>query len=779
MKKLLVSLFFFGLFVNLFAQQANYERAEEVKSYLLPYKYDKVSPFFTEGGDDFWFRELLEDGEKYYYVDLKAKKVEEFLDPAYMAREMEKATGRKYDPKRLGFWKINFNKGGETLNWLDGDVIFEYNRKTRKLTYTKRDKKDVNEMPRLMHYDSGVSPDGRYRVFGKEHNAYIQDLKDSTVTQLTFDGIPGFSHTEGWETTDEVPLAPLWFDDSKNFCLFRQDLRNLGEISNMNYLKGRPLAFNSPTILVGDSVVPYTEITVYDTETKTRKNVKIDKWQDQELRILHSDTKANKLYLERRARLGKMLDVCEVNLSTGDVKVIIHEEGEPYIGVELSSIYFLNDYKDIIWWSERTGYGHFYHYDGDGNLKNVITSGNWTAGKAVEIDEKNRTIYFQAYGITPGENPSYAKICKANIDGKGKVVLLTPEEATHNVIFSPSKKYIIDAYSRPDLPCQFVVRDTRKGDLVVRLGGLNLDSMYKKGWKIPETFSVKAADGKTDLYGVMWKPFDFDSTKRYPVISCVYPGPQTDNVPLTFEVGSTNEALAQVGFIVVAFNHRGGLPFRGRDYHTYGYNNIRDHALADDKCGLEQLIARYSFIDGNRVGIYGHSGGGMMSTAAICTYPDFYKACVSSAGNHDNNIYTQFFVENHYAINKDIKMVRDTLKAKDGRDSLVTREKAVYSTNLPTNMELARNLKGHLMLIVGGADGNVHPAQTIRMVDALINCGKDVEFVYLPQGRHTYDGVSAWYFEQKLRSHFAKYLLGDFKSSGFYDIEIDEYGRVK
>ena len=194
------------------------------------------------------------------------------------------------------------------------------------------------------------------------------------------------------------------------------------------------------------------------------------------------------------------------------------------------------------------------------------------------------------------------------------------------------------------------MRDTRQGDLVFKLSELDLNDMYKQGWKMPETFSVKAADGETDLYGVMWKPFDFDSTKRYPIISCVYPGPQTDNVPLTFEVGSTNEALAQVGFIVVAFNHRGGLPLRGREYHSFGYNSIRDHALADDKCRLEQLIARHPFIDGDRVGIYGHSGGGMMSTAAICTYPDFYKACVSSAGNHDNNIYSQFYVESHYAI---------------------------------------------------------------------------------------------------------------------------------
>lgn len=749
-----------GITVIAAAQTANYRAAEEAKALQLPYKYDKITPFFTEGSDDFWFREFVNGEERYYYVEVDKREKSELFDPVYIATEMQKATGRTYDPKRLGFWKIYFNKGGKTLNWRDGQILFEYNRKTRKLTYSQMEP-EQDPMSYYMHYDSGVSPDGRYQVFGKEHNAYIRDLKDSTVVQLTFNGIKGYSHTEGWDTQEEVPLAPLWMDDSQHFCLFRQDLRNLGEVSNMNYLKGRPLAYTTPTILVADSVVPYTEASVFDVQTKKQKLIQLGKWKDQQVRIIHQDTRANKVYFERKDRLGKNLDICELNLQTGEVKVIIHEEGEPYIGIELASIHFLNNYKDIIWWSERSGYGHLYHYDGNGQLKNIITQGPWTVGKVIDIDEQTRTIYFEAYGYTPGENPSYAKICKANIDGKGKVTLLTSEEATHHVQFSPSKRYIIDSYSRPDLPCQFTVRDTRRGELVLKLGELDQSELNRKGWKKPEVFSVKAADGQTDLYGVMWKPFDFDPSKKYPLISCVYPGPQTDNVPLTFEVGSTNEALAQMGIIVVAFNHRGGLPFRGKAYHTFGYDNIRDHALADDKCGLEQLIARHPFIDGDKVGIYGHSGGGMMSTAAICTYPDFYKACVSSAGNHDNNIYTQFFIENHYRIEQ---------TQQSGKHG--------YSTQLPTNMELAPRLKGHLMLIVGGSDGNVHPAQTIRMVDALINNGKDVELVYLPRGRHTYDGVSAWYFEHKLRSHFAKYLLGDFTSSGFYDIKVNEYDQI-
>ena len=762
------------------AQKANYELAEKCLSMPLPWNYGEITPFFVPDSDDFWYKNLTSDGEMYYFVDVKAGTVTELFDREKLAAEMSAVTGREYDPKRLGFWGIPFDKDGVTLRWGDGSVRFAYNRLTGELTHTdaaadarQADAPAAPAFPSAMRMQAqGVSPDGRYQVFGRDHNVYLRDLRDSSVTQLTFDGEPGFSYTFDAPIGMEVAVVPVWFDDSQNFYLTRDDTRRMGVVYDMDYLRGRPTAYPDKVVLAGDSVVLSTEISLFNVADKRQKKVAIRKWQDQWTRVIHRDTRSNKFYVERKNRRSTVLEICEVDAATASVRVLIHEEELPYIPIELASIHFLPESGDIVWWSERTGYGHLYRYGADGRLKNAITSGDWTVGKVLRIDEKKGEIYFEAYGFTPGENPSYAKIAKASLDGRGKVTLLTPDEATHAAVFSPSGRYLIDVYSRPDLPARYAVRDTR-GRLVVELPPMDISRWLEAGWRLPETFSVKAADGATDLYGVMWKPFDFDSTRRYPVISCVYPGPQTDHVPLSFEVASENEALAQLGFVVVAFNHRGGVPYRGRDYHAYGYDDIRDHALADDKAGLEQLIARHPFIDGSRVGVYGHSGGGMMSTAAICTYPDFYKACVSSAGNHDNNIYTQFFVENHYAIDETPRSVVDTLRAADGRDSLVTRRDTVFSVNLPTNMELARNLKGHLMLVVGGLDGNVHPANTFRMVDAFLNCGKDIEFVYLPRAGHTYEGVAEWYFRHKLWSHFAKYLLGDFTSSGFYDIEED------
>lgn len=763
-----------------FAQRANYELAEKSKKNALPFGYDRVFPVFVPDGDNFWFKMQTRDGEKYYYADVKAKKVEDLFDAEYIAVESKKVTGGTYDPNNLNFWGTPFKKDGITLVWQDEDFMFEYNRKTKKLTSSKLDfsaqEQDAtmpSDMKKMVRQDGGGSPDGKFQVFGRRYNLYLRDLQDSTETQLTFDGEPKFSYTRETDDDRETREVVVWSPDSKRFYHYRHDIRDVEEIAVMNYLKGRPSAWQAQVVLAGDKGVAHLEVSLFDVQQKKQIKVNIGKWKDQMSRIVYTSDDLQKFYMERKKRTCDVLEICQVDVNTGDVKVLIHEESKPFIGVELNSIRFLNDCKDIIMWSERTGYGHLYHYDGEGNLKNAITAGDWTAGNIVRIDEAKREIYFQAYGYTKGENPSYAKICKANIDGKGKITLLTPEEATHTVEFSPSGRYFVDSYSRPDMAPRFTVRDIR-GNLILKLGEVDISSLSEKGWKMPETFSVKAADGKTDLYGVMWKPFDFDPNKKYPIISNVYPGPQDDGVPLTFEYKSLNEGLAQVGFVVVVFNHRGGIPYRGREYHSFGYGNIRDYALADDKRGLEQLVERYSFVDGERIGVYGHSGGGFMSAAAICTYTDFYKAAVSSSGNHDNTLYSNYFVEMHHGIKEVIKDVRIREKTSSGKDTTVIRRDTTFELNVPKNMELAKNLKGHLMLVVGGQDGNVPPASTFRMVNAFVNSGKDIEFVYLPEASHFYKGVSDWYYQHKLWSHFAKYLLGDFTTPCFGEVEIYE-----
>lgn len=419
--------------------------------------------------------------------------------------------------------------------------------------------------------------------------------------------------------------------------------------------------------MAGDKEVPQYELSVIDVQSRKQVKINTDKWKDQSLGVLHAGKESGQIFFERRRRTCDELEICKANTETGESKVLISEKAKPYFNDQMYEAAFLNEGKDIIWWSERTGWGHFYHYDADGNLKNRITAGNWVAGQMVKIDTVGRMLYFEGYGKEKGRNPYYAFVYKAPIDGGG-VTLLTAEDANHKTVMPKSCRYMVDNYSRVDLEPRSVLRDNN-GREIMELARPDLRRLYETGWKMPERFVVKARDGVTDLYGVMWKPYDFDSTKHYPIISYVYPGPQTEAMVLDFSVsGVYNAALAQVGFIVVNFGHRGGSPQRDKWYHTYGYDNLRDYALADDKYGIEQLADRFPFIDITKVGIFGHSGGGFMSTAALCTYPDFYTAAVSSAGNHDNNIYNKWWGETHHGVKEEKKTIKDTVNRRPGGD---------------------------------------------------------------------------------------------------------------
>jgi dipeptidyl aminopeptidase/acylaminoacyl peptidase len=270
--------------------------------------------------------------------------------------------------------------------------------------------------------------------------------------------------------------------------------------------------------------------------------------------------------------------------------------------------------------------------------------------------------------------------------------------------------------------------------------------MLEAGYRFPETYKAKAEDGITDLYGVMYKPFDFDSTRKYPVIAYVYPGPQTEAVNKAFAKGMDRiDRLAQVGFVVVTMGNRGGHPSRSKWYHNYGYGNLRDYGLADKKAVIEQLADRHPFIDIDRVGIHGHSGGGFMSTAAMLVYPDFFKVAVSSAGNHENNIYNRWWSEKHHGVKEQVSDKGDT----------------TFLYAIEKNSELAKNLKGRLLLVTGDIDNNVHPANTIRMANALIKANKRFDFMLLPGQRHAFGDMTEYFF-WLMADYYAQWLLGDF-----------------
>ncbi len=765
MNKLIVFLLICSFTELTFGQKADFKKAEKFRRAASEVGSLSVQPHFLKDKDQFWFSYRTSDGTQWYWVD-PAKKVKRLLfENEYMAQELTKLTTKPYSIKSLPLKDLEFKKDGKTLKFVVDEFNYEYNIDSRLLA-----QKDSVKVKKRENHWGIYSPDSTYILFAKKHNLYLMKAgdKDSVEIQVTYDGEPFHSYASNERDTSSKRTwaSARWFKDSKRFYTVKSDNRKVKDLWVINVLAERPKLEEYRYSMPGDKDVAQRELFVFDVDSLKQVKVATEKWPDQSLSVLHAGKNSDRIYFQRKRRTCDEIDICYADTRTGECKVLINEKSKPYFNDQLYHLSILEEGKDLIWWSERTGWGHFYHYDGEGNLKNAISSGNWVAGKMVRIDTLGRTLYFEGYGREKGRNPYYAGIYKASMDKEG-VQLLTPEDANHRVEMPKSAKYMVDNFSRVDLEPRSVLRDN-KGRILMELAKPDLKRIYEIGWKMPERFTVKARDGVTDLYGVMWKPVDFDSTKKYPVISYVYPGPQTEAVPFDFTVsGAYNMPLAQVGFVVVNFGHRGGSPMRDKWYHTYGYDNLRDYALADDKYGIEQLADRYPFIDLAKVGIFGHSGGGFMSTAALCTYPDFYTAAVSSSGNHDNNIYNLWWGETHHGVKEVKKTVKDSVNG--------DREVSTFKSKIATNADLARNFKGYLLLVTGDMDNNVHPGNTLRMANALIQAGKNFDLVILPGQRHGYQARASEFYQRKMWFHFAKYLLGDSSADDFY--EIDGFNR--
>ncbi|WP_163713278.1 prolyl oligopeptidase family serine peptidase [Mangrovibacterium lignilyticum] len=573
----------------------------------------------------------------------------------------------------------------------------------------------------------GLSPDGKFEVFVKSDNLYLRDLKDSTEQQLTSDGDAGAS----------FQLANLkWLSDKGTFVIYRENKRGIRTMTVINSVaQPFPIARNYEFELPGDDVIESTEVYFGDVRKAAVKQIDVERWKGQQLIPIHSAEVKDQFYFLRVKRTRNEIELCSVN-EQGELKSLVHEVCEPLFNDLMFSCKIINGGNDILFWSDRSGWGQYYRYDKNGQLNNPLTTGKWTAGRIAKVDEKKQQVYLYGYGREEGRNPNYSFLYRVDLDGKN-MRLLTPEDANHNVFVHSDANLIVDNYSRIDLAPQAVARNC-DGALLDTIITTDIEPLLAYGWKYPDQFTVKAADGKTDLYGIMWKPFDFDPNKKYPIISQVYPGPFTETVWTDFTVLDryNNTALAQRGFIVVCMGHRGGSPVRSKAYASYGHGNLRDYPLEDDKYGLEQLARRFSFIDSTRVGIVGHSGGALMSVVAMCTYPDFYKVTVASSGNYDNYIYHRNWGEFYQGIGED------------------------NSFSVKTAMELAPGLKGKLLLVTGESDDNVNPSNTYRMVDALIKANKGFDMMVLPGQNHHYEGPYKAYFEKCKRDYFSKYLAG-------------------
>lgn len=626
---------------------------------------------------------------------------------------------------------------------------------------------------------ASISPDHMWVVFSRDHDLWMMDAEnyakareaedDSTIVeiQLTTDGEEDYSFGGGrgasgeGENADRRQRAGVtWSRDSKKFAIERDDQRKVKDLWVIHSLaEPRPTLETYKYDMPGEKDVTQAEIYVFDVASRERVQIQEDRFKDQTVQILSArrrteDTDesgewptpsfwlapgSDELWFERTSRDLHRIDVCAANTTTGEVRNVIEERLNTY--VDTQRLEYLTSTNELIWWSERDGWGHYYLYGTDGTLKRQITSGPFTTLGIDEVDEKNRVIYFTAAGREAGEDPYYEHGYRIGLDGNG-MRLLTPGASMHSPRMNEKATYFVDTYSRVDSAPHSALYNAA-GEKLLDLEDADLKRLQEFGYTFPEPFQVKAADGVTDLYGVMYKPFDFDPEKKYPIIAYVYPGPQTESVTKAFST-SSNIGLAQFGFIVIEVGNRGGHPNRSKWYHNYGYGNLRDYGLADKKAAIEQLAARDKFIDIDRVGIYGHSGGGFMSTAAMLVYPDFFKVAVSSSGNHENNIYNKWWSEKHHGV----KEVTDA-------EGNVT-----FEYDIDKNSEIAGNLKGHLLITTGDMDNNVHPSNTFRLANALIRANKRFDIFVFPGQRHGYGDMNE-YFHWLRAEYFVKYLIGD------------------
>ncbi|PKP40957.1 MAG: S9 family peptidase [Bacteroidetes bacterium HGW-Bacteroidetes-10] len=792
-----------GMAQNKPVTKANYELAAR----FSPKKVGKmvfstsVSPRWFKNTDKFWYTWQTNEGTFYYIADPATASKKLVFDNAKLAAQLTEIVKDPFDAQNIPIQNIRLVNDSkftfEIKSTVDVEIKdektgkpkkekkvfgFEYDIASGKLTEVK-DYKTPKPYPRW----GSVSPDKKYVVFSKEFNLYYMDMEnfekarkneeDSTIVehQLTTEGTKDFGFGSGnsdpYATDKEKKKRTgayiLWSPDSKSFAFIRSNTSKVKDLWVIDILANpRPKLETYKYHMPGETEAPVRHLYLFDMEGKKYKEIKSAAFKDQELRILNAPYlkknmgdsimhnvwlgTADKFYVTRTSRDLKRVDICAAPVTADTLKTLVEERLNTY--VETRPVQLINGGKEFIQWSERSGWAHLYLYDENGTLKNPITSGEYHVEEVVAVDPVQRVVYFTANAKEKGENPYYTHQYRVNFDGSG-LKLLNAGDFNHDAEVSDNGKYFVNNYSRVNTVPKSALYDNT-GRKIMDLEETDLSRLFAAGYKFPELFKVKAGDGVTDLYGVMYKPFDFDSTKKYPIIEYVYPGPQTEAVNASWTKGMDRvDRLAQFGFIVITVGNRGGHPARSKWYHNYGYGNLRNYGLEDKKVVIEQLAAKHPFININKVGIHGHSGGGFMSTAAMLVYPDFFKVAVSSAGNHENNIYNRWWSEQHHGVLETITEKGDT----------------TFKYSIDKNSEVAKNLRGRLMLVTGDIDNNVHPGNTLRMVNALIRANKRFDMLMLPGQRHGFGDMTEYFF-WRMGDYFTQHLIGDSRN----EVEIPQ-----
>jgi dipeptidyl-peptidase-4 len=726
---------------SIFAQGTleDYQRAQQFLEGNLRHRIyvADVAPHWIEKTGRFWYRKTGPAGSEFVLVNTEQNTRTPAFDHARLAEALTRATKQEYTASALPFDDIEFSEEGkatrfaiEGARWTCTLASYECQKDTRP--------EKANEV---------LSPNKRWTAYVKDHNLCLRDVLTGAVLQLTQDGVANWDYAtplpslrlfvdQGTEDVKQ-PAAVFWSPDSSKLITYRIDSRNSGRFTSLQFVPPdqlRPKAYTYVYPLPGE-VLAKAEPIVFDIQSGKRVDVRGASielpFQDGPGFDWSPDSKSFRYDYDERGFKAKELRI--VDAATGEEKVLVREQSDSYVDPGETSYRFVESTGEIVWTSERDGWNHIYLYNKTGQLQNQVIQGTWVVRSIEHIDEKNRRIYFSASGHERNEDLYQRKLYSVGFDGKG-LQLISPENADHSVSVSPDGAYFVDNYSRPDSPAKSVLRRTKDGSEVRVLESSDVGELTKVGWKPAEPFQGKAADGNTDLYGLIWRPSNLDPAKKYPILEFVYTGPQSFFVPKTFGGNFWLQSMAEVGFVVVMVDGR-GTTGRSRAFHQFSYRNLGG-AFEDHVAMIKQMAARYPYMDLARVGIYGTSAGGYGAAHAMLAFPEFYKVGVSTSGDHDarldkawwNELYQGYPVQDDYAAQ--------------------------------SNVTMAGRLAGHLLLEHGDIDDNVHPVETMRLVDALMKANKNFDMLFVPNMVHGESGEHALYLARRRWDYFVQYLLG-------------------
>ncbi|MBA3270423.1 MAG: DPP IV N-terminal domain-containing protein [Acidobacteria bacterium] len=708
--------------------------------------------------DRFWYRVAVPGGGEFVLVDPARATREPAFDHARLAAALSTAAAASYTATSLPFADFELTADGRSIEVTAAKRRWRCDRAGASCTSIpagteSQDARFSGGGPTPASRNQVASPDGARVAFVKDHNLWVRDARKGQDTQLTTDGIKDFAYATddaGWVRSDR-PIV-VWSPDSKRIATFRHDSRGVGEMYFVNTTVGHPTLTAIKYPLPGDDKIFMIERVVIDVEQKkvTKLDLPIDPhrstlcdhivcggtWAD----VQWSEDSREVAFVST-SRDHKREDLRVADAATGKVRNVLAERAETFFesGQGRVNWRYLPKTKEVLWFSRKDDYGHLYLHDaGSGLQKNRITSGDGNVTQVLRVDETGRVIYFQGVGKEKGQDPYFRNLYAIGFDGR-RQALLTPDDGDHTVDLAPTGRYFVDTYSKPDTAPVSVLRDIA-GKVVLELERGDISQLVSSGWNAPLPFTVKARDGHTDLYGLMFRPTNFDPSRKYPIINNIYPGPQTGSVggrSFSAARGDT-QAIAELGFIVVQIDGM-GTPWRSRTFHEAYYADMGDNTLPDQVAAMKELGARYPWIDLDRAGIYGHSGGGYATAGAMFRYPDFFKVGVSQAGNHDNRVYEDDWAEKWQGL---------LVKKPDGTSN--------YDDQ--ANQNHAKNLKGKLLIAHGTMDTNVPYYSTLLVVDELIKHNKDFDLILFPNRGHGFGGEP--YMVRRRWDYFVKHLLG-------------------